>query len=210
MRKILYLAMAMIFCMAAAGQEKSIQKEQKGYLGFTAGVGIPVGAFASTNTTDGGMATPGFQATIHGGYELAKRFGIGGNIFYSTYGLNTSAFSGTGVKLDHWQYYGLTVGPYISVVKTPKTELNLKFFMGISAANSPVLTLENKSTNDTWATAFALQPGADFKYQFSPATFLFLNVDYTGMRPTFKDVDLGEYRQDIYSFHLGAGIGFRF
>lgn len=210
MRKILYLAMAMLFCMAAIGQGKAVQKEQKGYLGLTAGVGVPVGAFASTNTTDGGMANTGFQATIHGGYSIAKRFGIGGNIFYASYGLNNDLFGGTGVKLDHWQYYGLTAGPYVSIVKTPKADLNIKLFMGMTTANSPVISFENQSSNDVWSTAFVLQPGADFKYQFSPATFLFLNVDYTGMRPTFKDVDLGEYRQDIYALHFGAGIGFRF
>ena len=210
MRKILYLAVAMLLSMAAAAQGKPVQKEQKGYLGLTAGIGLPVGAFASTNTTDGGMAVAGFQATIHGGYSIAHRFGIGGNIFYASYGLNKDLFSGSGIKLDHWQYYGLTVGPYISLVKTPKADLNLKLYMGMATANAPVITLENQSTNDTWATAFALQPGVDFKYQFSPATFLFLNMDYTAMRPTFKDVDLGEYRQDMYALHFGAGIGFRF
>jgi hypothetical protein len=210
MRKILLLGLALLLSMVTAAQNKPVPKEQKGYLGFTAGVGLPVGAFASTNTSDGGMAVTGFQATIHGGYSIVKHFGVGGNIFYSTYGLNTELFSGTGAKLDHWQYYGMTVGPYVSVIKSPKTELNIKLFMGMATANSPVLTLENQSTNDTWATAFSMQTGADLKYQFSPATFLFLNADYTAMRPTFKDAALGEYRQDIYALHFGAGIGFRF
>jgi|GEM_PF-4293241 len=67
MRKILLLSLAMFLSLVTAVQNKPVQKEQKGYLGFTAGIGLPVGAFASTNATDGGMATTGFQATIHGG-----------------------------------------------------------------------------------------------------------------------------------------------
>lgn len=210
MKKLLYLAMAMLLSLMVSAQDQKTKTTQKGYLGFSAGVGLPVGAFASTNTTDGGMATTGFQATLHGGYAIVPRFGIGANIFYATYGLNTEMFNSTLVKLDHWQYYGITVGPYVSLVKTPKTELAIKAGFGLSTANAPVLTLENASTNDTWATAFTAQWGADLKYQVSRDMFLMLNAEYTGMRPTFKDATLGEYRQNIYAVHIGAGVGFRF
>jgi hypothetical protein len=210
MKRIICLALALVWGVGLYAQQPAPPKTQKFWLGVTAGIGIPSGAFASTTTSDGGMATTGFQATLHGGYTVAPRFGWGGNFFYSTYGLNTGMFTGINVKLDHWQYYGLTVGPYVNLVETPNLEVAAKLYFGAATANAPVVTLENLSTKDTWATAFTVQLGADLKYHIGRNMFLMVDANYTGMQPVFKDVDLGQYKQDIYGLHLGAGLGFRF
>jgi hypothetical protein len=213
MKKTLILTLVMLASMGAFAQGNKPVRENRAYVAFTGGMAFPVGEFASSSFENGGFAKSGFNLNIQGGYSFPNRWGLGGNLFYSTYGINTGKIEEilgvSGLNMDHWQYYGLTVGPYFSLVKSRKIELNLKLYGGASRANSPVTSYESQRTNEVWATAFTLQGGGDFRYWVSPKAFLMASLDYTSMKPKFNDAGT-DYTQQIDAIHFGIGVGFHF
>ncbi len=210
MKKTLILALVMLAGMSLFAQEKKKTTENKGHFGFSAGLALPMSDFASTSMQHGGFAKTGFNFTLNGGYLIANRLGIGGNLFYSTYTVNTLPFNNSSLKADHWQYYGIAVGPYIRAVSSPKVTWDFKLFGGMARANYPLFTLENQTLGEDWSSAFTWQLGTDLRYMISKSTYLIADLDYTDMRPTFKILNTGSYDQIIVGMHLGLGLGWRF
>lgn len=210
MKKLFILAMAMLFSVVVIAQEKKTTPEKKGYFAFSGGLAIPVSDFSSTNLTNGGFAETGFNLNLHGGYNFAPRFALAGNMFYSTYAVNSEAVGVPGVKMDHWQYYGLALGPSISMVKTERFDFTVNLYAGLARANSPVISYETESTTDAWATAFTMQLGTQLRFMVTPKTFVLGGLDYTAMRPKWNEVSMGEYEQGIHGLHLSVGLGWKF
>ncbi len=211
MKKLIYLAMAMLFSTMVVAQNKNKFTDKKGYFAFSGGLAIPVGEFASTSTANGGLAMTGFNANLHGGYAFTPHFGLGGNIFYATYTVNSGSLGISGVTMDHWQYYGVAVGPSVGLVKKERLDWTMNLYGGFARANSPVITYESKNTEETWATAFTLQLGTHLRYMTSPNTFVMGGLEYTGMKPRWTSVStIGDYEQAIRGLHLSVGLGWKF
>lgn len=210
MKKILYLAIAMLYAGTAIAQASKTSHDKKAFVAVSGGFALPVGVFSSTSTTNGGFAKSGFNLNVHGGYMFTPHFGLAGNAFYTVYGVDAEAIGTPGVKVDHWQYIGFAAGPALSVAKTEKLDITFNIFGGLAHANSPVITYETASSNEVWATALTMQLGSHLRYMLTPNTFLMGAADYTAMKPKWSDPSIGDYEQNMGGFHLTVGLGWRF
>lgn len=222
-------------------QKAAVKKEANHSFAFHAGPSFPVGDFKSTtlvNSSTGfltnresGFAKTGFTAGINYQYQLAKNVAFGANIFYNNHALNNKAFveqlnvvgegefDATGLKLDHWQWYGVSVGPVFNEKVTDKITLGANVMFALANANSPRAVYQDITlVGEDWGIAPGLQTGIDFRAMVDKKMFVLVKADYLYMRPTFT-IDLiedgttvvkSETHQKISVVNVSAGIGFNF
>jgi outer membrane protein W len=217
MKKIvLILTAAMAMYMTAIAQVRKASKEKMGFLIFTAGPAFPVGDFNSKNINNdqAGFAKTGFNLDLQGGYKLVKNFGLAGSILYSRYAIDSKILNGTSASMDHWQYYGVVVGPMITQSLSSKTFVDFNIMSGIVNANSPELSYSGEVlVSEDWAVAVPVRLTGGIRYQFGQNGYLFTGLNYLYMEPKFKFTALGENteaHQKISAVSLNAGVGFRF
>jgi hypothetical protein len=214
------------FMLHAQDKKKS---ETKFFAAFSAGPTFPVGVFGSTESklySDAGLAKVGYNLNLHTGYSIEKNFGLAATIMYSRYTLddkavntilNGSGLGGT-VSADHWQYWGVNIGPMATVDLSEKVFWDFKLLGGYARANAPVVkyTLEGYSsisTPEKWADAFTWQLGTDLRYNVASNVSLFGNLAYNYMKPTWKfsfaSEDVSVYqRMGTLNLTIGAGVQF--
>lgn len=240
MKKLLVLMLALLVSGAVLGQANGAKKEAKYSFAFHAGPALPVGDFKSTSLVsnssqfftdrESGFAKTGFTAGVNFQYQLMKNLGLGVNLFYNNHPIDSKAFvdqlniigegefDATGVKLDHWQWYGFSVGPVFNEKVTDKVTLGANVNFALVNANTPKVTyLGNLIVDEDWSIAPALQAGLDMRVLLSKNMFALLKTDYLYMRPKFttKYTDgTTTYeeatRQKMSVINISAGIGFNF
>lgn len=208
MKNMMFIAAALLLTMAAPAQDRKPVTGKKAYLSLNVGMGIPIGPFASTTDAEGGLATGGFTTDLTASYDLQRGFGVGGDLFYSNFGVNNDDLGTYGMNLDHWKIWGFVVGPDLHGKLAKNLFLDVRIHAGVARANSPVLSFRNESSEDLWVTALAFRPGADLRLFFNERAFLRFNTEYTYLHPTFKYPVIGDVDQKISALHYGLGIGF--
>ena len=213
---LLILAAAMSMYLVASSQERSAGYEKKAFLIFTAGPSFPVGDFTSKNLDNdqAGLAKTGFNLDLQGGYRLIKSVGVTSSIFYSREAIDQKILNGTSVSVDHWQYYGIVIGPMITQNLTPKIAADFNVMTGVVNANSPKFSYNGEVIfPEDWAVAVPVRVSGDMRVQFARNGYFLIGVNYLYLNPEFKTTALGEtYRahQRITVVNLNGGIGFRF
>jgi len=219
--------MMLSFGLLKAQDKKS--PETKFFAAFTAGPTFPVGVFGSVESnlySDAGLAKVGYNLNLHTGYSFEKNFGLASTIMYSRYSLDDKAVStilnGSGlggtVTADHWQYWGINIGPMATVDLSEKVFWDFKLLAGYARANAPVVKYAiegygSVSTPEKWADAFTWQLGTDLRYNIASHVSLFGNLAYNYMKPTWK-FDLGSENVTMYqrmgtvNLTVGAGVDF--
>ena len=196
--------------------QNSGAKGKMGFVSFSAGPSFPIGDFSSSsgNNDQAGFAKTGFNLDLYGGYHLASNVGIAASFFYSRYGLDNSLVSGTTASVDHWQYYGLVVGPMITEPLSDNILADFTIMSGIVNANSPKLTYNGEElVSEDWTVAVPVRLSADLRFQFAKNGYFITGVNYIYLDPKFKFTSLGETvtaHQKITTVNLTAGIGFGF
>ena len=139
-----------------------------------------------------------------------------GVIVYAKFDIYNNALQQTGFLADHWQYYGLLIGPRYDLPFSRKSLLSIKALLGITDVNSPAFSYgSNLAVKEDWATALSLQFGTDYRYLISKGFFIIANLDYTYMDPTLQ-VSMADgsasttVRQNIAVIDITAGIGINF
>ena len=235
-QRILLLAFTMISTCIFAQDVKKETADKPFHLAILGGVGFPVGLFGSTNSTtisEAGFANPGLSLNLNGGYRITKGFGISASAIYSRFNIDNDAaskiFNGNSeigpVSIDHWQYWGLMVGPSGIVKLSDDLTLNLKLLAGYASANAPTLKFQIEdvpdlsiSTTDKWKDAFVFQVGTDLKFAVDKNFFLMANLDYNYMKPKWKyalasngngatDFSLDQ-QMGVIDFNVGVGVNF--
>ncbi len=207
MKKSMFIAMALLLSMASLAQHDDPTPQKKFLLSYTMGFGTPVGSFASTSAKDIGLANGGFSVELTMSRTIHEGFGIGADLFHTNFGVNTDGIGMMGSDLDHWKVWGLTVGPDLHGKLADKFFLDVRMHAGIARVNPPVLSFENRSTQDVWNNAFTLRPGADLRLFVNARTYLRLSMDYTYLKTTFNYPVIGEFEQKVSAFHYGFGFG---
>ncbi|MBL7745189.1 MAG: outer membrane beta-barrel protein [Chitinophagaceae bacterium] len=234
MKKLLILAMALLVCGALQAQGSKEKVNPKSFLAFHAGPSIPIGDFYNSDydNADAGFARIGFNPNLTYGYQFAKNFGLTASIFFNKNKLDNIAIqeameavfevepgSFKGLKLDHWKWYGVTVGPALIYNFTPYVAGDIRIMAGIVNANTPAITFQGETlAGEDWSVAMPLQAGADLRIGIgkNKNTFIFVNIDYLYMKPKFNvDSDLDElvsetFKQKISVINLTGGLGIRF
>lgn len=240
MKKLLVLMLALLLSGAVFGQQdKAVKKEVKNSFSFYAGPAIPVGDFQSTTLVSSsgvfsdretGFAKTGFTIGVNYQYQIVKNIGVGVNLFYNNHPLNNKAFveqlndigdgvyDYNGVKLDHWQWYGISAGPVFNEAVTDKVTLGANINFAMVNANSPRVAYQNETiVGEDWCFAPAVQGGIDVRVLVDKKTFILFKTDYLYMRPKFTmefndgtTTYSSTSRQKMSAINISAGIGFNF
>lgn len=243
MKKLLFLMTALLIsCAILAQGSKEKTSATKSFLAFHAGPSIPVGDFSKKgldpdlNFGEGGFAKTGFNLNLNYGYQFIENFGVAASAFYNNNKLDNQAFIDalnainqgegdgdidfTGLKMDHWQWYGLTVGPALMGNLTPKLAGDLRVMAGVANANSPKLTYTGFTIMDEdWALTPVFEAGANLRIDVGKNMFIYTGVDYLYMKPKFTtnvlDPDTDEFyketsKQKMSVLNITGGLGIRF
>jgi len=205
-------------------QRETVQMNKKFSLALSAGPSFPVGPFASTdtNSTIAGFAKTGINVNAHLGYQVSEYVGLASTFMYTNHSLDITKF-GEGVGANHWQYYGVVVGPYVTIPVGENATFNVKALGGITNANSPSLKYNGTViVKEDWSSAFAMQAGVDYRYNFGNNMYFLTNLDYNYMKPKFTlQVEGGgeipdlprnseSSYQQISALNLNMGLGIKF
>jgi hypothetical protein len=235
MKKLLFILPVFVFAsFTTKAQSTTKATSNPFYVALMGGAAIPVGVFGSRDGNkfeDAGFAQVGLNLKLNGGYNINSNFGITSNIMYSRFQLNNKAVneilgssSNAGIDVDHWQYWGIVVGPMGTVSLTDDLLLDVKALCGYASANSPQVKFSIEGvpdvqmvTTDKWRDAFTWQVGTQLRYNFSKTAFVIGNVDYQYMKPKWKyDITSNGTGSDIVidqkmgALNLNVGVGLTF
>jgi hypothetical protein len=230
MKKILLLlAVAALVCFVVQGQEQTVGHQKTAFLTLTGGPSFPLGDFSSMDlyNENAGFAKIGCNVDLQGGYYFTKNMALTGAAFFSQYSLDeqklrdqfAQEFPGSQFTLstDHWQYYGLVVGPMVTLDLSPRVLLDFNFMTGIANANSPKTEVSLEGTQATqpedWAVTVPIRIGTTGRFQIGKKAYLAAGVNYIYMRPEFETTVAGEtskFEQQITAVNVTFGVGVRF
>lgn len=222
MKKMMFLmTLILLIGLSVTAQDKKTKPNNKFFISIAAGPAIPVSDFASKNFNNesAGLAKIGFTTNLQFGYQLHKYFGITSTILYSNYKVDVTQFAQYGVEADHWQHYGIMAGPMFTWPINEKVRTDFKVLGGIINVNSPLVKFTDGPNlmNEEWANSFAMQLGADLRYNFTPNLYLVTNVDYNFMKPKFDGgIYVGDgtptsaFEQKISAINASIGLGVKF
>ena len=242
MKKLLFLLIVLLVSGAIQAQGGKVKTDTRSFLAFHAGPSFPVGDFYSTDiinhgditlaNREAGFAKVGVNANLTYSYKVLENLGLAASVFYNNNNLNQGAIerefglteAGLNVlEIDHWKWYGLTVGPMLMHNISPKMTVDLRVMGGIANANSPKIAIQGEEwAKEDWAVAPVFQGGLDLRFGFGNNMFIFTNVDYLYMKPKFNiesfDInDAGELvtvtepiKQKMSVVNLTGGFGIRF
>lgn len=235
MKKLLLLMIVLLVSGAVMAQGKKETATPKSFIVFHAGPSIPAGDFSSKSltNTDAGFAKTGYNLNLNYGYKFIENLGLTASVFYNNNKLNNatireelekefdlSAGELSGLKLDHWKWYGITAGPMLMHNFTPNLAVDLRVMGGIANANTPKIVFEGKElVNEDWAVAPVFQTGIDLRIGLGTNIFFIINMDYLYMKPEFKMINRDfnsevisteTVRQKMSVINLTGGFGIRF
>jgi opacity protein-like surface antigen len=222
MKKLLILTSGLIFCMGVFAQETKAPLKKNNYLSLSAGPAFPMGDFASKDITtneQAGMAQSGLSVNLQYAHTWGT-LGIVAQGFYNSHSVQSTTIDGIQIDMDHWQYYGLMVGPaFIKPVSANgRMILDAKALVGAVNANSPQFSIGGQPLiNEKWNTTVGYGVGMGMKLLFGKSMFAQLGLDYLAMSPEFtiegdaiEDPTGTEYTQPISTLNLHFGIGINF
>ncbi len=220
MKKTVLFSIAMLVLgMALFAQPPKNQNNKKFFASVAAGPAFPVSDFASKDITtndQAGLAKTGFNINLQFGYQFFDNLSLASTVVYSKHKLDISSLSSMGVTTDHWQYYGVLIGPMFTLPVNDKAKVDFKVLGGITNVNSPAITYQDAILMDElWSTTFALQAGAGLRYYFNPSVYGVASVDYYGMKPKFTlpnsdGSTTTSARQNISAVAVSVGVGIGF
>lgn len=212
------LSLLSVYSFAQVEVIQDSSKHKPFYLSFSAGPAFPVNSFGKhdLNDTQAGFAKTGYNLNLDLMYRINQAVILDATILYARFDLYSSPLNQIGLSADHWQYYGLLVGPRYNLPFSNRSLLSIKALLGVTDVNSPAFSYGNALlVKEAWDAAFAMQFGSDFRYHFGKNLFVIANVDYTYMTPSFElsAVDgssSAKAEQAISVIDLTAGIGINF
>lgn len=229
MKKILIIACVLLVSNTMMAQDSKIIKDSKSFITVNAGPSFPAGAFGSRdiNNVDAGFAKTGISLNLTYGYQFDKNVAVVAGIVFNRNNVDKAS---SGVKdlngqeivvnLDHWQFYGISAGPMISVKLNKTIALDLRAMIGAVNANEPQISYQGqKLTKEYWNMAALLQGGLNFRIDAGKNIFFYAGADYMYLKPTFKYdftgivASLGSsdyFKQKMTLINTTAGIGYKF
>lgn len=146
------------WAMAQENENKSPEKYQ--YIAIHAGAGFPVGDFGSNSISneEAGFAKTGVNVSLQYAYKLGKNLGVGASGFYNFFNADKSVSipdnGGTiSVSLDHRQFYGLAIGPVVTLDMDDQVSVDLRAMAGVATANAPRVNYQGSAVlKEDWST----------------------------------------------------------
>lgn len=230
MKKQLFIISSLIiFSLFSYGQDLKKSKSSNFFTALSFGPAFPVGVFGSKDATlysDAGLAKVGYNLNLNSGYHFNETFGLASTIFYSRFTLDETAvnkfFNGSSpstiATADHWQYWGINIGPMATIPVNDKLFVDFKLLGGYGRANAPVVKFQLEGhpdivTSQAWSDAFTWQIGSNLRYNFAPNVCFYTNFDYNYMKPNFK-INVASTTESVNQrmmvVDLNFGVGYNF
>lgn len=207
--------------------------QDKGYVGFSLGLSIPMGDLASEEMTNdkAGLAREGLLLEAVGAFRIGTN--VGAMIAFRSVAnpvnaqlIANSFASMTGgsvrVEADPWVASSMLLGPYFTFPVSEKADLELKMLGGLGFASSPELRIEfgGSQVVQTSAdgTAFTYVLGAGLRFALSPKLCLVSGLDYQAMDPKLSgavasgggsSLPMDVYTQPMSWLGFSLGLGLR-
>lgn len=220
MKKLLLLTLVLLVSGAMLAQGSKETRVTKSILAFHAGPSFPTGDFSSTDfeNVEAGFAKTGFNLNLTYAYQFHKNAGISSSIFYNRYRLNEDKINElfSDVAVDHWKFYGITVGPMLTFDLAKNIAADLRVMGGAANVNSPSAQEHGELILDEeWSWAPVLQGGLNLRFGTGNNIFVFTGLDYQYMKPKFEiepivGVIEDRVHQKISVLNLTGGIGIKF
>ena len=216
-KKLAIIQLLILIGLSSFSQEVSKDEVSKKFvIALTAGPSFPVGQYGlmNLNHQESGFAKFGFNLNLNFAYQLEKHFGLASSVIYAQHVLNIDELKKlpdfTNAKADHYQYWGVLLGPMATVNLSKKVLLDFKFLAGVASANAPVIKSDSGViSNEKWSDAFVYQYGTDIRYNFNPTVCFFSNIYYNHTKPVWKLVNGSvEKNMGVFDFNLGFGYNF--
>lgn len=209
--------------LGGAQETEDKEPEKYQYLAVHVGAGFPVGDFGSNTISneEAGFAKTGVNVGVQYAYKLGKNLGLGAGAFYSFFNAAKSVSipdngGSISVSLDHWQYYGLTIGPVLTLHLDDQVCLDLRAMAGVATANAPRVNFQGSALlREDWSSTPVMQGGANIRVKMKNSrVYIFANMDFTYLEPDFTITTYDEsYTQKIKQrmsvLNLTGGVGFR-
>lgn len=210
-------------CWAVAQDNGEKMPEKYQYIAAHIGAGFPVGDFASTsiNNEEAGFAKTGLNIAVQYVYKLGKNLGVGATGFYNFFNASKAVTipdnGGTvSVSLDHWQFFGMAIGPTVTIDLDDQVCLDLRAMAGVASANAPRVKYQGAALlKEDWSTTPVLQGGANIRVNMNNSRlYIFANADFTYLNPdftitTYDDSYTQKVKQRMSVVNLTGGVGFR-
>lgn len=245
MKKLLVIMAVLLISGTARAQEKEVKKEAANFLSIQGGISFPVDHFGRTGMTnpghglninsESGFAKTGFRGAVDYSHFFTPRVGLGVSAFYNKHALDNKAYvnqlnqllSGeeevvdlTGLKLNHWQWYGITAGPAFQYAFPGAARIYAGAYVmgGVANVNSPRATYQDiMLADEDWVVAPVFMTGVNIRKMAGSMLFIEVGADYNYLKPEFNirynDGDLiteEKSSQRISVINVTAGIGVRF
>ena len=212
--------------------------QDKGFVTVNFGSSIPLGDFAGTdiNNNSSGFAQTGylFDATL--GLKFSKYFGTTILIRSQVNQFDEETFAEHATKeigykatvnSTAWYIGNYMIGTYGSFPISKNFTLEPRMMVGFLTATSPEMTLKATAGSiPFWVTKNSSSSGSlsylfgiGYKVNAGKHICISFNLDYLGTSTQFNNVettdsfggiDFTSWNQNIETFSLSAGIGFRF
>ena len=222
MKKLLILTTGLILCVGVFAQETKAPVKRNNYMSLSVGPAFPMGDFASKDiysNPEAGLAQTGVNVNLQYAHTWGY-FGLVAQGFYNSHNVQSTTLDGIQIDMDHWQYYGLMVGPaFIKPLGDKKNLIfDVKGLIGPVNVNSPKFSVGGQAlVNEKWNTTIGYGAGMGMKLLFGKSMFAQLGLDYLNMNPEFTlEGDVVEepsnmkYNQPISTLNLHFGIGINF
>ena len=222
MKKLLILTAGLILYMGVFAQEAKAPVIKNNYLSLSAGPAFPLGDFSSKDiytNPEAGLAQNGISVNLQYAHTWGS-LGLVAQGFYNSHNVQSTTVDGIQIDMDHWQYYGLMVGPtFIKPLgESKKLIFDAKALIGPVNVNSPQFSVSGQPlVDEKWNTTIGYGAGMGMKMLFGKSMFAQLALDYMSMRPEFtvqgdivEEPTNEKYPQPISTLNLHFGIGINF
>jgi opacity protein-like surface antigen len=221
MKKLLFLVIVLLLSAAAMAQVSKVKiAEPKSFLAFYGGPSFALGDFCSNdfNNTEAGFAKTGYNLDLSYGYQFHKTAGVAATFFYNRYQLDINKIREVfpTVQADHWKFYGLTAGPFLSYGMSKDIKADLRIMGGMANVNSPKAMVDGETVvKEKWSWAPIFKGGLDLRIGLGENFFVFTGVDYMYTKPEFKLQVTGstveeKVHQKISVLNANGGVGIKF
>lgn len=212
MKKQLLLVAAGFICFPILLQAQVKWRQERSLFFVNAGLSLPILCYHGddVNNRDDGFAKAGFRLDVSYGYRFTREAGISAMLFWAN---NKAGNNVMKAEKGNYSYYGLLVGPQLTLPFSGSWSTDFRFLAGIAGVQTPLLRQgTNTWLNEHSVSSFAWGGGMALRYQLNGNSWLRFEAGHINMKPQFSlpagDASKGE--QHIVDVNFNAGIGWRF
>jgi len=205
-------------------------QDKPSFLGFRAGVSIPIGGYAAKNLDGGSFTQVGFNVTVEGAWFFKPKFGVGGSVGLNMHPVDVASLGRVRVDENHFlnsvvirsePYTIITAmgGIFVQLPLNTVFSFSAKLLGGMLYGKTPYQLYKPDYflLPDNWAEItsaqdwkFSWQTGVGLRYHLSPCIDLIFDTDLFYDQLSFNFNTASGLRTDTKTIaFINTTVGFR-